>query len=197
MRLRIGISGASGTGKSTLARFISDTYGLPMNPIGSRSTANEMGFESPYDVDRAGRREEFQRRLQASKIAWETSHESFVTDRTTLDELVYTTFHDVKTACSASYYDAAIAHMHRYDIVFYCPVDSFINLDGDPKRLDDIRYQRNFDRCLKGHLDVLGLPWFWSLEHPNLRRREAEIATTIDLFNRHQFVRLPTMPVSR
>jgi hypothetical protein len=183
MRIRIGISGASGTGKSTLARFISDTYGIPMNPIGSRSTANEMGFESPYDVDKAGRREEFQRRLQASKIAWETSHESFVTDRTTLDELVYTTFHDVKTACSASYYDAAIQHMRRYDIVFYCPADSFINLDGDPKRLDDIRYQKNFDRCLHGHLLSAAPAWFYEFDSSMLKRREEQIAHAIDLFN--------------
>lgn len=183
MSLRIGVSGSSGTGKTTLARYISDTFGLPLNPIGSRSTALEMGFESPYDVDRAGRREEFQRRLQSSKIAWETSHESFVTDRTTLDELVYTTFHDVKTATSASYYDAAIGHMRRYDIVFYCPVDSFINLDGDPKRLDDLRYQRNFDRCLRGHLEALQIPWFYRMRSAKLQHREEQIADAIDLFN--------------
>jgi hypothetical protein len=182
MRIRIGISGSSGTGKSTLARFISDTYGLPMNPVGSRSTANEMGFESPYDVDKAGRREEFQRRLQASKIAWETSHESFVTDRTTLDELVYTTFHDVKTACSASYYDAAIGHMSRYDMVFYCPADKFLNLDGDPKRLDDIRYQKNFDRCLFGHLMQIEPHWFYKMFSAKLKHREEQIAEAIDLF---------------
>lgn len=149
---RIAFAGASGTGKTTLARFVADRFGIPLNPVGSRSVAISMGFASPYDADKAGMRESFQRRLQRYKIAWEGEHESFVTDRTTLDELVYTTFHDVKTACSPSYFDQAISHMRRYDVVFYCPVDTFINLDGDPNRLNELRYQENFDRCLAGHL---------------------------------------------
>lgn len=153
---RIAFAGASGTGKTTLARHVADKFGLPMNPVGSRSVAREMGFESPYDVDRAGKREEFQRRLQREKMAWELAHESFVTDRSTLDELVYTSFHDVQTACSPTYFDAALSHMNRYDLVFYCPVDTFVNLDGDPSRLNELRYQQNFDRCLAGHLR--GLP---------------------------------------
>lgn len=51
--MRIAFAGSSGTGKTTLARFVSETYGLPINPVGSRSVAQAMGFSSPYDVDRA------------------------------------------------------------------------------------------------------------------------------------------------
>ena len=67
--LTVAFIGASATGKSTLARFVSETYchagvPLPINPIGSRSVAKEMGFVGPdpvtgelvgrpYDVDRA------------------------------------------------------------------------------------------------------------------------------------------------
>lgn len=57
--MMIAMIGVSGTGKSTLARFISEQYGYPINPVGSRSVAKEMGFVGPdgegrpYDVDRA------------------------------------------------------------------------------------------------------------------------------------------------
>jgi hypothetical protein len=57
--------GASGTGKSTLANWLvgpegpEATRGLPVCPVGSRSTAKALGFVGPdgegrpYDVDRA------------------------------------------------------------------------------------------------------------------------------------------------
>jgi hypothetical protein len=51
--MRIAFCGASGTGKTTLARFLSERFELPLNPTGSRSTAKALGFDSPYDVDKA------------------------------------------------------------------------------------------------------------------------------------------------
>lgn len=152
MSRRIALCGASGTGKTTLARWVADTYGLPLNPVGSRSVAAAMGFESPYDVDRAGKRGEFQRRLQAEKVRWELEHDAFVTDRTTLDELAYTWAHDHATAIERDYFDRAHAHMSRYTLVVRCPVDVFCSLDDDPKRLNDMRYQRAFDAHLHGLL---------------------------------------------
>ena len=59
--MRIAFLGVGATGKSTLARYLSETKGLPINPVGSRSTAKKMGFVGPdgegrpYDVDRADR----------------------------------------------------------------------------------------------------------------------------------------------
>lgn len=64
--MRIAFMGASGTGKSTLAQWLVGpdagleiTRGLPICPVGSRSTAKAMGFIGsdgegrPYDVDEA------------------------------------------------------------------------------------------------------------------------------------------------
>ena len=36
-----------------MAKVIGKQLGLPMNPHGSRTTAKKLGFQSPYDVDRA------------------------------------------------------------------------------------------------------------------------------------------------
>jgi hypothetical protein len=57
--MRVALAGVGATGKSTLARYISEKYDLPINPVGSRSTAKAMGFVGPdgegrpYDVDKA------------------------------------------------------------------------------------------------------------------------------------------------
>lgn len=58
--MRIAFTGASGTGKSTLAQWLSRELSLPMNPVGARSVAKDMGFVDfasgeprPYLVDRA------------------------------------------------------------------------------------------------------------------------------------------------
>lgn len=59
-RPQIAFTGASGTGKSTLARWLAEELGVPFNPVGARSVAKAMGFYDPstgearpYDVDKA------------------------------------------------------------------------------------------------------------------------------------------------
>ena len=143
--LRVAFCGSSGTGKSTLASHVAEKYGLPLNPIGSRSVSKAMGFESPYDVDKAGRRAEFQRRLVDEKRAWEVDHKSFVTDRTTLDNLAYTMLHDVH-AIDDALMASTVAGLYRYTHVVYCPVSAFCNLEGSDKaRVKDRTYQILFD----------------------------------------------------
>lgn len=149
---RIAFCGASGTGKTTLAAWLSQTLGVPLNPVGSRSVSRAMGFESPYDVDKAGMRGSFQRRLQAEKIIWENLNPAFVTDRTTLDELVYTLMHDVKSV-TPEYLESATKHLARYSLIVICPVDVFCKVGDDPARVPDLTYQRLFDVCLEGVLD--------------------------------------------
>lgn len=51
--MKITFTGPSGTGKTTLRDFLATTFNLPVNPVGARSVAKDMGFERTYDVDRA------------------------------------------------------------------------------------------------------------------------------------------------
>ncbi len=144
MTYRIALTGASGTGKTTLSNYLAETLSIPSNPIGSRSVAKTMGFDSPYDVDKAGRRAEFQRRLVTEKRAWEQEHEEFCTDRTTLDNLAYTVFHDVATI-DAALLEEIVGGLTRYTHVIYCPVVVFCNPAGDPSRVADMTYHKLFD----------------------------------------------------
>ena len=149
--VRLAFCGASGTGKTTLAKWAADVLHAELNPVGSRSVAKAMGFESPYDVDAAGKRGDFQRKLQADKVIWENLHPNFVTDRTTLDELTYTAMHDVK-AIDARYFSLAFDHMEKYTHVVYCPVATFHDPGDDPARVKDITYHLVFDAILYGFL---------------------------------------------
>jgi hypothetical protein len=148
MPRRIAFCGASGTGKSTMAYWLAGTLGIPFNPVGSRSVASAMGFASPYDVDKAGKRAEFQRRLVVEKRAWEDAHTEFVTDRTTLDNLAYMAFHDISTV-DAALFDQMVGGMRRYTHVIYCPVGVFCDLAGDSNRVDDMTYHELFDTMIE------------------------------------------------
>jgi predicted ATPase len=157
MNIRLAFAGASGTGKSTLAEHVSKAFGIPLNPVGSRSVAKAMGFDNPYDVDKAGKRAEFQRRLVVEKMAWEAEHESFVVDRTTMDNLAYTLMHDV-AAIDAELLKTAVAGLQRYTHIVYCPVGAFCNPGTDPARVKDPTYHKLYDIVIKALLDK----YWWS-----------------------------------
>ena len=156
--IRLAMTGASGTGKTTLATYAADLLGLPINPVGARSVASTMGFANPYDVDRAGKRAEFQNRLLAEKLAWERDHDAFVTDRTTLDNVVYFALHSVRSIDSA-FVDQASVGLQRYTHVVYCPARVFLDTDGDPARFSEKSYHLLYDTFLEGLLRRSATPW--------------------------------------
>lgn len=172
---RIAFAGASGTGKTTLAKYVSEKYGLPMNPVGSRSVAQAMGFENPYDVDKAGKRAEFQRRLAEEKMAWETANPRFVTDRTVFDNLVYTMLHDVHSV-SAYMFENIRQGFQRYTKVIFFPIKSFCNPGDDTNRVKNMTYHRLYEAALIGLFESYFPTSVHTLEYDtfDLRRRWAD-----------------------
>jgi predicted ATPase len=144
--MRIAIAGASGTGKTTLAQAIAERYSLPINPVGARSVAKSMGFDNPYEVDQAGRRVEFQRRLFEEKRRWELEHEAFVTDRTYLDNLTYCALHMAEHLEDKAVEEFTAA-MSRYDIAFFLPRSAFQSLD-DGIRKTSAAYHEIYEHLL-------------------------------------------------
>lgn len=171
---RIAFAGASGTGKSTLAKIVSEELGIPINPVGSRSVAQAMGYASPYDVDKDGRRAEFQRRVIREKIAWEAEHDNFVVDRTTFDNLTYTMMHDV-AAVNEEMFEQALAGIKRYTLIVYCPVSVFCNLGDDPARVKSAQYQQLFDIMIEGLLKRYAFLMYYPLQCRDLDARKREL----------------------
>ncbi len=155
--IRLAFCGSSGTGKSTLASRIAKHLGAPQNPVGSRSVSIAMGFASPYDVDAAGKRAEFQRRLIVDKIAWENDQETFVTDRTPLDNLLYTMLHDI-TAVDEEMVELVRRGLSRYTCIVYCPVRVFCRVGEDTARVKSPAYQAVFDAALVGLIATYAEP---------------------------------------
>ncbi len=148
--MRIAISGASGTGKTTLARALAEHYQLPINPIGARDVAKEMGFDNPYDVDQAGKRVEFQGRLFEAKRQWEMEHDSFISDRSYLDNLTYCALHMAEHVTEEMVERFMVA-MERYDVVFVLKSEDFQQLD-DGIRQTNPRYHRLYDLILRSFI---------------------------------------------
>lgn len=149
--MRVAFCGASGTGKTTLMQYVADRYGLRINTIGSRTVAKGMGFASPYDVDQAGRRAEFQRALLMRKRGWEMTYNAFVTDRTVVDNLAYHSLHDISSVNEETLAEVAFG-MRRYTHVIHCPVRAFCNLGADPARVHDMAYHAVYEALLEGLL---------------------------------------------
>jgi predicted ATPase len=155
---RLAFCGASGTGKTTLAEWTSTTYGLPINPVGSRSVARAMGFNSAYETDAAGKRGEFQMRLAREKTEWEAVHTEFITDRTTFDNLAYSMLHNCQQNVDDALFELVRTGMSRYQYVVYCPVAVFINVGDDPERLTQTVYHQLYDATVWGLLQKFRPP---------------------------------------
>lgn len=149
MNFRIAVCGSSGTGKTSVIKKVIEKINLPINPIGSRSVALRMGYDNPYDVDKFGRREEFQHLLMADKVDWESKEDNFITDRSTFDVLSYSTIHDVN-AVNQNFLESAIRGIERYTHIFFCPLAEFFNLGDDPVRVKSKTYHEMYEALMMG-----------------------------------------------
>lgn len=147
--IRLAFCGASGTGKSTLAMSLSERLHLPICPVGSREVSKEMGFASPYDVDAAGQRIEFQHRLLRLKGAWELDSKAsgFITDRTHLDNVTYTTMHAAE-GLVGPFMESMMQLMELYTHIVFCPMSAVHKVGDDPQRIADDEYHERYETIL-------------------------------------------------
>lgn len=143
--MRIAITGAQGTGKTTLAVRMARKLGLPLIPECSREVAREMGIVhlSQLSVEGFAR---FEKLCMESQLRHERGQASFVSDRCTLDSAVYWLkwLGQVRPQEETeSFVNVARENMPSYNYVFYLPVE--FSPSGDGFRSTDQNYQREVD----------------------------------------------------
>lgn len=88
--MRIGIIGAHGTGKTTLAEKLAAEYNLPLIKEQARIVAKELGLDTLYNLT-LEQRIKLQRGILEKQMAEEKKYydQGFVSDRTVIDNLAY------------------------------------------------------------------------------------------------------------
>jgi adenylate kinase family enzyme len=150
---KIGICGAHGTGKTTLAKVISETYNLPIISQLMRNFWQEYGvmdFEKlPKDV-----RTTFQKESLLRQIDAEDSSDNFVTDRTVLDQIAYAKMSSNMSGVDLAIYEQLCRErLERYTHLIYLPIE--FQAEAEFLRAD-ISTRDELADIMKGYLDE----WF-------------------------------------
>ncbi len=177
--MKLAFTGASGTGKTTIAEKLSSILEVPVNPVGSRYITKKMNLSSPYDVDAFGLRKEFQHRLLTEKSYWEldkaSENQSYITDRTHLDNLIYSIMHGCVQTVDKQYIENAVKFTEFYTHIVFFPLDVFIKTDDDSARMNNIEYQKTYETLLKVFLDRFFPNRYYTLTSVNENDRVAEV----------------------
>lgn len=151
--MKIGLCGAQGTGKSTLARELANFFDLPMITEQARTAAHMLGLSSPKDCSgNPALGVAYQHLCLELQLGIEAQHPSFVSDRTTIDNAMYWLkwhSHNVDAATNLQYYERCGKNVANYDLVVYVPPEFDPPEDGF--RSANKMYQLETDfllRCL-------------------------------------------------
>lgn len=121
--LCIAFSGGQGSGKTTLADYVTKKYGFKHTYLNQTRRLIKSMYKGELDLARNDNFE-FQTSLLSKKVYWERKHKQvgFVSDRTTLDNVAYfLTFseHDVATREVWKYITKGVSHAKEtYDVIF-------------------------------------------------------------------------------
>ncbi|OPX90073.1 MAG: Cytidylate kinase [Pelotomaculum sp. PtaB.Bin104] len=150
--MKIGISGAQSTGKTTLARALSEKLGLPLIEEQARVAAREFGYKNlkaTKEQPALGR--QFQWRcLMLQMAAEDHCPEGFISDRTVLDNAVYWMKWNSRWSESKEnmlFYRTVEDRVGKYDFIVYVPLE--IPLVADGFRSTGRDYQEEIDFMIR------------------------------------------------
>lgn len=158
--MRIGICGAHGTGKTTLANALRGALRLPLITEQARIAARKMGV-TIQDVTRDFElAKKFQARLFRTQVRLEDElKDGFVSDRTLADIYGYWRLYDLLPESRKDVFRWYVAEMlpKRYDILVYVPIE--IPLVADGFRDTCPVCQRTVDRYIREVLNASDAPY--------------------------------------
>lgn len=157
--MKIAISGAANTGKSTLAKDLARATSLPLIP----ERFNELPRRSREDKAGNQLAAAFQR-LHSVKLELEQDHpDGFVTDRCPLDIFNYWTTFPVLTNRPESFalYKDCRSHMETYDFIVFLTWGSIVYSEVEAGKPCADSTLMNPWQNLARHASTLGLAHIW------------------------------------
>lgn len=157
--MKIGICGAQGVGKSTLAKLLAEQLGLPLIGEQAREVVKLLNLGRPRELRKQPQVGlTYQLICLLAQIEAEEKHErGFVADRTFIDNAVYFNkwhSHQVSSSLSRLFYEVCRQHARKYDLLVYVPPE--IPLEDDQFRSVNVDYQAEIDFLVR--LFLKGMP---------------------------------------
>lgn len=182
--MKIAFSGSAGTGKTTLAKKISEIYKFKFIPEGIREYLSEQNIEHLRELNPNDsfvmQKEILKRKLSLEN---ENLYNNFVADRSTADNLAYTLrwcSRNISEEEIRDYYMKCLDNLRVYDIVFFCPWNS-IELENDSIRSNILFYQYEISMLIYGIIKSNNIPMH-VLETSSLQDRLIEIQDILTLY---------------
>jgi len=164
---RVGCTGAGGTGKTTTAMFLAETFDMTIIPSASRAvyTELELNEDQVLALD-AESRWSLQLKIFDKKIQLDDNTPSFVADRTLLDHWAYCLMYcagSMENDMFKHYENLVRKHMlSSYTVLFHFPWGHWLP-ESDGVRSDKLAWQSSIDAviggyCFRWNLPVISLP---------------------------------------
>lgn len=148
---RIVIVGAQGTGKTTLAKALSISTGLPLIKEVARNVARQLNIKKDQVLP-INLRSEWQRGIFWSQIIQEEIFNSFISDRSMIDHWAYTKFwFDKKHTDFNIFFDLALKRTKDYSHILYLP--PILPLKEDNFRSTEETYRKRVDEIISDLLE--------------------------------------------
>jgi len=182
---RIGIVGAAGTGKSSIAKALSEKLKLKL--IEAKNITREILVRDHYDYGSGIQVERFlasplrQTEIMDKTIAAQTAEGSWIADRTVVDLAAYAVaeLHDDDLELLRKIFYACKSHAVVYTHVFLCPWKD-VPVENNNKRTLNPWYQFQIHALDEGIMDDWGLKYH-VLSSPDTASRVDEIAKALSL----------------
>jgi AAA domain len=157
--MRIGISGAGATGKSTVMQMVAAELGIPMLPSVVRGVFARHGLNEKDQLNMLPSEAwELQREIFEARIAAEHATPNFISDRTLVDHMAYCLFR-ASGAIPDEASDSYMAIMHEslktYDAVFFLSPIATITRKRDGFRQNGKAYEIAMDILMRGLYDYI------------------------------------------
>ena len=173
--MKIGCTGAGGTGKTTALKLLEKTVPETALPSVARMVFQELGVQSEDEQLSWGEEQlwNVQRTMIERKLERDQVTPSFLCDRTPLDHWAYALFRcnsSLSRHEEFSYWENEVRDALRvYDVIFYFPTGLFVAPD-DGLRVQSSGYHALVDGIIHGYLTRWRVPHFAvNFEGPSLR----------------------------